>query len=194
MSRIFGIIFTVVFVLFFTTYQSSANKLQDRVEALEFERERIREEMKKGYLLEQQNSAEISRLRGNDFVLFFTTYQSLQDRVEALEFERGRIREEMKKGYLLEQQNSAEISRLRGNDKDADQIAELGQKRVELEKQLQHKEGMLVELSRVIDLPVKVVRGEATEEEIQECGTFFKFNCLTLPETTDPDWWLEHHP
>lgn len=145
MSHIFGMIFTVVFFLFFTAYQSSANEIHDRVEILEIEREKIRGEMKKYLELEQRNLEEISRLTGKD----------------------------------------------KAED---DQIAELEHRRGELEAQLLYRKGVLTELNRVINLPGKVVRGEATEEEIQECGEFFELNCLTLPETANPDWWLEHHP
>ena len=66
MSRIFGIVFTIVFVLFFTTYQSSANEIQDKVEALESERVRMEEKTRKNLELALQITSEkIERLKEN---------------------------------------------------------------------------------------------------------------------------------
>ena len=65
MSRIFGIIFTVVFVLFFTACQNSSLELKDQLAVLEAEEEKRKEE-KKGLESEShEKSAQLDLLKEN---------------------------------------------------------------------------------------------------------------------------------
>ena len=66
MSRIFGIIFTVVFVLFFTACQNSSLELKDQLAVLEAEEEKRREEKRGLESKSQEKSAQLDLLKEND--------------------------------------------------------------------------------------------------------------------------------
>lgn len=66
MSRIFKIIFTLAFVLFFTACQNSSLELKDQLAVLKAEEDKRREERKGLKSESQERSAEIDRLKQDD--------------------------------------------------------------------------------------------------------------------------------
>ena len=206
MSHIFRIIFTVFLILFFSAFQSSANEPQDKIlrieklegiiGTLEVEIQQRSEGMSLNEIEAQTTfnlQDKILRIKelleeiktSETFEVTIKALEALEVEIKALalEFEIIKASEflEVEIKALLETLK-AEVKALEAEVKALEADEEAGVKALEAEvKALEaDEEGdkqVITEINRIIALPGKVARGEATEEEIQECKRIYEANC-----------------
>ena len=121
-------------------------------------------------------------------LFFFTACQQateIQTKMKVYANDIKAIHLEIESLYSQIGKKEEEIQLLKANNQDSEQVSKTEQEINTLRAKLERRLLMVIELDRVRKLPAKVKRGDATQEEIEDCHKYYLTTCPQADETPD---------